>query len=519
MKKLISLLLVLALAVSFCFASGAAEASKAPAAAQVEYKDTAVIGFQTKTSSISPPTQTSVMHRLFFNLTHDTLVDYDEETSSLKPGLAKSWTVSDDFKVWTFVLRDDVYFHNGEKFTADDVLFTWEYAKDDANTNATVKTTYNKIESIKVIDDTTVELTLKNGDIDFLYTYSNESYSVLNREAVTADAAKGPGIGTGPYMNDEFVVSDHTTLQRWDKYGGGAAPTKTLEFRFISDATTRLAALEAGEIDVCQGPNNTEHGIIRGMDGIELYVCPGMILTFLAFNSEVPALNDPNLRLAIAYAINNQEIIDGAASGVGSVSDGMWGFFTYGYYDDWAGAGLASYQPTNIEKAKEYLAKSNYPNGGLTIRMTCNSAWTVGALQIIQAQLKAALNINVEVQQLDSAGFTSMTKAKEHEVVIQSAALTGAGGDMSKFFTAGNTANTATYNNEKVTELFKLAAVEKDDAKRKDYYKQIQIIIHEEAPYIPLYYAGTGVAYSTKVSGAVWNGSGKFDYSQVKVEK
>ena len=516
MKKTISLLLVLALAVSFCFANGAAE-SKAPAA-QVEYKDTAVIGFQTKTSSISPPTQTSVMHRLFFNLTHDTLVDYDEETSSLKPALAKSWTASDDFKVWTFILRDDVYFHNGEKFTADDVLFTWEYAKDDANTNATVKTTYNKIEAVNVIDDATVEIVLKNGDIDFLYTYSNESYSVLNREAVAADAEKGPGIGTGPYANDEFVVSDHTTLQRWDQYWGELAQTKTLEFRFISDATTRLAALEAGEIDVCQGPNNTEHGIIRANDDLVLYVCPGMNLTFLAFNSEVAALNDPNLRLAIAYAINNQEIIDGAASGVGSVSDGMWGFFTYGYYDDWAGAGLASYQPQNIEKAKEYLAKSNYPNGGLTIRMTCNSAWTVGALQIIQAQLKA-LNITVEVQQLDSAGFTSMTKAKEHEVVIQSAALTGAGGDMAKFFTAGNTANTATYNNDKVTELFKLAGVEKDDAKRQDYYKQIQLIIHEEAPYIPLYYAGTGVAYSKKVSGAVWNGSGKFDYSQVKVEK
>ena len=516
MKKLLTVLLVLTVAASVCFAAAASESSSAPAA--VEYKDTAVIGFQTKTSSISPPTQTSVMHRLFFNLTHDTLVDYDESTSSLKPGLATSWEASDDFKTWTFTLRDDVYFHNGEKFTADDVLFTWEYAKEDANTNNTVRTTYNKIEAINVIDDTHVQIVLKNGDIDFLYTYSNESYSVLNREAVTADAAKGPGIGTGPYVNIEFVVSDHTTLQRFEQYWGELAPTKNLEFRFISDASTRLAALEAGEIDVCQGPNNTEHSIIRANDELVLYVCPGMNLTFLAFNSEVPALNDPNLRLAIAYAINNQEIIDGAASGVGSVSDGMWGFFTYGYYDDWAGAGLASYQPQNIEKAKEYLAKSNYPNGGLTIRMTCNSAWTVGALQIIQAQLKA-LNIDVEVQQLDSAGFTSMTKAKEHEVVIQSAALTGAGGDMAKFFTAGNTANTATYNNDKVTELFKLAASEKDAAKRQDYFKQIQVIIHEEAPYIPLYYAGTGVAYSKKVSGAVWNGSGKFDYSQVKVEK
>ena len=145
MKKLISLLLVLAIAVSFCFASGAAEA-KAPAA-QVEYKDTAIIGFQTKTSTTNPTANTSVMHRLFFNLTHDTLIDYDEATSSLKPGLATEWKASDDFKVWTFTLRDNVYFHNGEKFTADDVLFTWEFAKDNAS-NTTIKTTYNKIESV-----------------------------------------------------------------------------------------------------------------------------------------------------------------------------------------------------------------------------------------------------------------------------------------------------------------------------------------------------------------------------------
>ncbi|MBP5161685.1 MAG: hypothetical protein ILP16_01730, partial [Spirochaetales bacterium] len=107
MKKLLMVLLVIALATGLCFA---AASSEKPAAAATEYKDTAVIGFQTKTSSISPPTQTSVMHRLFFNLTHDTLVDYDEESASLVPGLAKEWKVSDDFKVWTFTLRDDVYF-------------------------------------------------------------------------------------------------------------------------------------------------------------------------------------------------------------------------------------------------------------------------------------------------------------------------------------------------------------------------------------------------------------------------
>ncbi|MBO4409736.1 MAG: hypothetical protein J5775_03195, partial [Spirochaetales bacterium] len=105
MKKTLSILMVLALAVSFCFASPASEAASAPAAA-VEYKDTAIIGFQTKTSTTNPTANTSVMHRLFFNLTHDTLVDYNEADSSLKPGLATEWKASDDFKVWTFTLRD-----------------------------------------------------------------------------------------------------------------------------------------------------------------------------------------------------------------------------------------------------------------------------------------------------------------------------------------------------------------------------------------------------------------------------
>ena len=98
----------------------------APAVTQpkVEYKDTAIIGFQTKTSTTNPTANTSVMHRLFFNLTHDTLIDYDEATSSLKPGLATEWKASDDFKVWTFTLRDNVYFHNGVPIQVGQVSIT-----------------------------------------------------------------------------------------------------------------------------------------------------------------------------------------------------------------------------------------------------------------------------------------------------------------------------------------------------------------------------------------------------------
>ncbi|MBO4388234.1 MAG: ABC transporter substrate-binding protein [Spirochaetales bacterium] len=513
MKKLLTVLLILAIAVSSGFAKGAPEAQQTDA---VTYKDQVVIGFQSKTSSTNPTAQTSVAHRIFFNLTHDTLVDYNESSQEIVPGLATEWKSSADFKVWTFTLRDNVFFHNGEKFTADDVVFTWEWAKENAS-NSNVKNFYAKtIAEVKALDDTHVEITLASGNIDFLYLYSNEYYSVLNREAVTADAANGPSIGTGPYKNVEFVVSDHTLLERFDQYWGQLPTTKSLLFRYISDGSTRLAALEAGEIDVCQAPNNTELSIIRANEDLGLTTYQAQALTFLAFNQEIPALQDQNLRLAIAYAVNSQEIIDGAASGQGGVANGMWGYFEYGYFDDWASVGQTPYNPVNLEKAKEYMAKSAYPNG-LTIKFTAASAWTVNALQIIQAQLKP-LNINVEIEQLDAAGFGNLTKEKKHEVVIYSVTFTAAGSDAARIYTPGNSVNYASYNNARVNELFTLAAAETNDATRKAYYKEIQEIVHAECPYIPLYYANSGAAYTKKLSGAVFNNSGKFDYSQVKVE-
>ncbi len=179
---------------------------------------------------------------------------------------------------------------------------------------------------------------------------------------------------------------------------------------------------------MCQAPNNTELEIIRSNDSLELYTYQSTALTFLAFNLEDPVLQDPNLRLAIAYALNNQEIIDGAASGQGTPADGMWGNYEYGYFDDWAAEGLSSYQPQNPELAREYLEKSTLPEGGLTLTFSSANAWTANALQIIAAQLRP-LGIHVLIDQLDAAGFGRKTAQKEHQAVIFSVTFTAAGSD------------------------------------------------------------------------------------------
>lgn len=489
-----------------------------PAAAQEMRKEQVVIGFQARTSGTNPTSQTSIAHRIFFSLTHDTLVDYDELSGELVPGLAEAWSADETYRIWTFTLREDARFHNGELLTADDVVFTWEWARDNAP-NATVRNFYSgHIEQVEAKDDQHVVMTLPDPNVDFAYELSAEYLSVLNREAVSADPEEGPSVGTGPYVNTEYVEGDHTTLTRFEEYWGEQPPTHELLFRYIPDGSTRLAALEAGEIDVCQAPNNTELDIIRANEELELYTYQTTALTALAFNLQDPMLQDPNLRLAIACAINSQEIIDGAASGQGVPAYGMWGDYEYGYFDDWESAGLQAYTPQDMERAREYLSETNWPEGGLQLVFTASSAWTVNALQIIQAQL-APLGIEVVIDQTDAAGFGQKVAAGEHQVAIFSVTFTDAGSDAAKIYTPGNSLNYAAYDNERVQELFRLAAGKTDDAQRQEDYREIQTIVHKDCPYIPLYYANSGVACTRKVTGAVFNRSGKHDYSRIQAEE
>lgn len=483
--------------------------------ASENYKDQVVIGFQSKTTTTNPVAASNVAHSIFFQLTHNSLTSYDETTGQIGAELATDWTHNDDLTEWTFNLRDDVTFHNGEQFTADDVAFTVEYGKTDV-ANDTVKKFYNGIASVEAISDYQVKITLAVGNVDFPYALSNAYLGIVNREAVEADADNGASIGTGAFINKEFVSGDHTLLERNDAYWGTLGGSKSLLFRYISDGSARLIALENGEIDVCQSPNNTELSLIESNKNLVMHAYQASTLTYLGFNMTGFLGEDFNLRMAIAHALNIQEIIDGAASGFATISTGMWGAHQFGYYDDWAAEGMSNYD-YNLEIAKDYMAKSNYPDG-CTIRFMTSNAWRVKALVIIQQQL-APLNIEVVIEEVDAAGQTNKVNSGDYDVVMGAQSLTAAGTDANKFYQAGNGSNTAKYDNERVQELLNLASATADEAQRLAYYKELQIIVHTECPYIPLYYANSGVVCSVKVEGAVINTSGSHDYSGIRVLK
>lgn len=476
------------------------------------WKSEVVIGVQSKTTTTNPTAAGNVAHSTMFKLTHNSLTGFNEATKEVLPELAKSWKISSDKKTWTFNLRDDVYFHNGEKMTADDWLFTIQYGKT-AN-DGTVKAFYKNITSASAPDKNTLVINLVRPNMDLLVTLSSPFYSVLNKKAVEADPLNGPAIGTGPWVNKAFVSGDYTLLERFEKYWGEHPVTKTLRFRYIPEASARLIALENHEIDACQAPNNTELGLIKANKELKMISYQSSALTYLAFNMDSEVCRDVNLRLAIAYALNVQDIIDGAASGLAGIADGMWGFYQFGYFDDWKSVNLSSYD-FNIQKAKEYMAKSKYAKG-LTLSFMTSTTWRVNALQIIQQQL-APLGIKVTIDEVDAAGLTSKASSGNYQVLMYSVAFGPEGDDARRTLYPTSAANHAKYNNSRVTELLDLAAAESDTAKRLKEYQEVQVIVHTECPYIPLYYANSGVAIDKDLTGAVFSSSGAHDYTYVKV--
>ncbi len=520
MKKNLALLLSLVLILgilSGCSSSSGSSSSAPSASASAApetptWKEEVVIGFNSKTTTTNPTAVSNAAHNIMFKLTHNSLTGYDETTKEVAPELAESWQMSEDKKTWIFKLRDDVSFHNGEKMTADDWLYTIEYGKNAEN--GTVKAFYNSIESARAVDANTLEIVLKNPNMDLLFTLASPSLCVLNRKAIEADAANGPGIGTGAWVNKEFVSGDYTLLERFEDYWGELPVTKTLRFRYISEGSARLIALENGEIDVCQAPNNTELNLIEANENLKMNSYQASALTYLAFNTEKESCSDPNLRLAIAYALNVQDIIDGAASGLAGIANGMWGTYQFGYFDDWKSVGLEDYT-YNMDKAKEYMAKSDHPDGA-TITFTTSTTWRVNALQIIQQQL-APLGIDVQIDEVDAAGLSSKASSGDYEVIMYSISFTAAGDDARRTLYPGSSQNHANYDNARVAELIDLAVAEPDSAKRIDYYKEVQTIVHQECPYIPLYYANSGAAVTKDLEGAYFFASGAHDYTYVKV--
>lgn len=485
-------------------AEGSAAFNPAKPPENVKLKDNIVIGMQSKHTTVDPMEASNTQHNYMWRMVFDTPIHFNNETSKLEPALATEWSTNDNGKTFVFKLRKDVKFHNGEILKASDFVFTFKRMKGTTANNGV----YEKIQNVEATDDYTVKMVLVDPNVDWPYMMTLPTASIMNEKAVKDDPKKGPGVGTGPWKIDSYEFGNYTKLVSFNEGWRGAPRAKSFTFRYIPDVSSRLIALQNGEIDICQEPSTVEIPNINNDENLDLITYKGGSLTYLAFNTKKAPADNESLRKAVAYGIDVDSIIKVAAEGYGQKATSFWGWNEYGYHD------YGGYT-RDVAKAKEYVAKA-YPNGGAALNISVGDPVRKTIAEMMQSQLKE-VGINVTITELDSAGISTSTTKGDHQSAIYGMGFNIFGDDARRILQPGSAVNKAHYDSKEVMDLLDKAVAETNETKRKEYYKQIQGNVYEHVPYIPLYFADGFIAVAKGTGGIDAYPTSHHDFSNVFV--
>lgn len=249
---------------------------------------------------------------------------------SVSPLLAESWEVSSDLKTYTFRLRKNVKFQNGEPFNAAAVKFSFDRAAADKSTNKDKRTFANL--DTKVVDEHTVVLTHHEIDPDFLFMMGQATAIIVEPKSAATNATKP--VGTGPYKLASWARGASVTLAAWpDYHAAQGIRIKRAVFRFIPDPAAQVAALLAGDVDAFPRVSPRSVPQFKASPRFQVVVSNSRAKTILAINNARKPLSDIRVRRAIAAAIDRKAIIAGAADGYGVPIGSYYVPTAFGYVD------------------------------------------------------------------------------------------------------------------------------------------------------------------------------------------
>lgn len=420
------------------------------------------------------------------------------------PMLATEYSVSEDGLTWTFQLREGVTFQNGDPLTAQDVVYSYERCFD----NAYMQEKVEAIDSVTAPDDSTVEMHLK-------YQFSPLMEKIAAIGIVSQSFAEANmddqgllgfnACGTGAYSVKEAIPDVSITLEAYSGYWGGEAPIKTLNFEQITDETTAVTAFEAGEIDVMSIPS-ANWAQISESGQYNTDSRPSNHVVYLIFNTEAAPFDNRELRQAIAYAINREDIIAVAADGLADPATSLATSYMLGYTEDHM---TYEYDP---EKAKELLAEAGYPDGlDIGSMKTMSGSYFEKVMQVVQSQL-AEVGITSTIEGMDGNSLVEDCITGNFTLADMGQNLSLDYDFLKTYFNEEyiNGLNMARVSDSQIQELFEQGASTTDKEERLAIYQEIEDLTQELCAYVPLYNLQTTTAwnkdlnYTPSVTGVLY---------------
>lgn len=481
--------------------TGAADENGIPA-----HKETLVIGSAVDINNLNLQQQQDQINNIILKLTHETLVFFTNE-GTFVPMLATSWENTDDTHI-QFKLAEGVTFSNGTPMTADDVKFTLDMALESPNAGNLAG-----MVACNVVDANTIEIETESYNNEFVASLASVPFGIQSKaawEAYNAGTTKDEPwyIGTGPYIFDEWVEGQYCRLKKNANYWGTEPGISDyVEFRPILEDSSRVIALQNGEIDVCINPPINELDILESDPNVTVFERAGSRLFYFAFNVTKAPWDNQKLRQAVACAINRDDVLEVAVYGKGTpqktiLNRGLWGF-----YDDMEGYNY------DLDRAKALMAEAGYPDGGIeTTLLIANSSPYKEIAQVIQGNLKE-IGITVKIDTVEDATLKSMCKEGEQALYLwrwnEDSKVDFVYRDL---FYTGSSSNYHHYSSARADELTDLVATEKDQDKRYEYGVELQKLIVDDCPQVPLYIANLVIAYNKNLKGEYLFGGGNHDW-------
>lgn len=416
--------------------------------------------------------------------------------------LAQSYSVSEDGKTYTIKLRK-AKFQNGDPVTAEDVAFTFERILD-PKTGATFAGLFKVIDTIKVVDASTVQFTLKNPTAPFIH-YLALPESVIVSKSFTQQQGGNlsrSAMGAGPYKLTRWDRGQRIILEASPEYYKPNLPkSRRLVFQFYPDDTARVNALRAGDVDLIEYVPWKDIATLKSDRNVTLYSGTGPFMGII-FNTNFKPFSDYRVRQAIAYAIDRTAILNTAFSGQGRPIFGMPivpGSLGYS-------RAFESYFKYDPQKAKELLAKAGYPNGfKARLLATSQYAFHQQTAVAIAAELKK-IGITVELDLPDWATRLDKNLKGDYDFLV-----VGTAGDildpdfLSDYYASGPIRlNSAPgFADPELDRLLQQAREKISSAERTRLYFEIQQRALKESPLVFLVWREQAYASSSKLKGFV----------------
>ncbi|KPH06689.1 ABC transporter substrate-binding protein (plasmid) [Rhizobium acidisoli] len=444
------------------------------------------IGRREDSTTFDPIKTAQNIDNWVFSNVYDVLIRVDKTGTKLEPGLAESWTTSDDGLTYTFKIRD-AKFSDGSPLTAEDAAYSLLRIRDDAA--SLWSDSYKVIDTAVATDAHTLTIKLKNPSAPFLSTLALPNASVISKkgmETLGADAYGEKPIASGAFTVDEWRRGDRVILKKNPNFWqADRVKLDGVEWISVPDDNTRMLNVQAGELDTAIFVPFSRVEELKKDPNLNVDIDASTREDHLLINHAHGALAKKEVRQALDLAIDKKSIVDAVTFGQGTIANSYIPKGALYYYAD------NLQRPYDPAKAKELLAAAGASDLTLNYLVRAGDEVDEQTAVLVQQQLQKA-GITANLQKVDPSQEWDMIVAGDYDVSVNYWTNDILDPDQKTTFVLGHDSNNnyaTNYKNEAVKDLVAKARLELDPKKREAMYVDLQKMAKDDVNWIDLYYS------------------------------